>query len=400
MDDFRSNFLKESAKNLEDFQKKLRKEFSEDFRREVFRIVHSIKGSAQTFGLSNTARLADELENLLSRREITENKNLQTSFFEGMELLIVFLKKKNKKNPVSFFEKLKKENLKSSSKSELLLTGLPFSVFRKLSENEKNAVISALGDKKRLFLVKADFEKINFAAEYQFIRKFLNQNGEIIAALPDNNFVSKNRTGFDILISTNREPQDLLSDTNFFSAEIISLNKVENPAKELSEMLRQIAGHAQETGKKIDFTILANVLTLSAPITKAVFDIILQLVRNAVAHAFENSGKIRILLFSEDKNIFLTVSDNGKGIDLEKVSRRAIEKNLILSDDTLNEQQTLELIFASELSTADQIGDISGRGIGLDIVKNLVEKLNGKISVKSRKDFGTKFEIILPLEEI
>lgn len=397
MNDFRSKFLEESIKNLGDLQKRLFEDFSENSRREAFRLVHSLKGSSQTFGLANAARLADELENLLARQEITKNKTLQTSLFEGIRLLISALREKTAVIPASFFKKLRDETL---SKSEILLTNLPSGVFRQLSEREKNAVISALSEKKQLFSVKVNFEKTKFAADYQVLREILSKNGEIIAALPNSEAVSKGKIGFDILISTVQNEENLLSETKTFCAEIISFCNLKDSAKGLFEMLSQIAGQTQNSSKKFDLTILSNRVNLSDSMTKTVFEIISQLIRNAVAHAFQDNGEIRVWLFSEDADLFLTVADNGKGIDLEKVRQRAIEKNLILSDDTLNEQQTLELIFASELSTADKVSEISGRGVGLDIVKNSVKKLNGKISVKSRKDFGTKFEINLPLEEI
>ena len=95
----------------------------------------------------------------------------------------------------------------------------------------------------------------------------------------------------------------------------------------------------------------------------------------------------------------LTFADDGKGVDLAKLRSRAIEKNLISKDAVLSDEQILELIFAPEISTLETATEISGRGIGLDAVKNTVEKINGKISVKSRKTLGTTFEIFLPAAE-
>jgi chemotaxis protein histidine kinase CheA len=359
-----------------------------------------VKGSAQTFGLSNAAKLANELENLLSRQEITKNKSLQISFFEGIGLLILALRQKNAEFPATFIEKLQNENAKLSLKNSILLTNLPYNIFRKLSESEKNAIIDAFCAKKNVFSINVSFEKTKFAANYQIFRDLLSKNGEIIAALPDAEFNSAIKIGFRILTATTESAENFSKITENFQAEIISFYKAADSANDLTEMLLEITEHTQSLAGNVGSVILANDVSLSVSMTKTVFEVLLQLVRNAVDHAFEKAGELKIFLFAEGENLVLTVSDNGKGIDLEKVRRRAVEKNLILSNDVLNEQQTLELIFASELSTAKTVSEISGRGVGLDIVKNSVEKLNGKISVKSRKGFGTKFEIILPLEEI
>ena len=95
----------------------------------------------------------------------------------------------------------------------------------------------------------------------------------------------------------------------------------------------------------------------------------------------------------------LTFADDGNGVDLAAIRLRAVEKDLISDDDVLSDEQTLELIFAPELSTLETATEISGRGVGLDAVKDTVEKIYGKISVKSRKTLGTTFEIFLPAAE-
>jgi chemotaxis protein histidine kinase CheA len=119
-----------------------------------------------------------------------------------------------------------------------------------------------------------------------------------------------------------------------------------------------------------------------------------------VDHAIEESGYIEIRFFDEPAGLYLSVADDGKGIDLQKVRARAVAKNLISDDDLLNETEMLELIFAPELSTAAVVSEISGRGVGLDAVKSAVEKMNGKISVRNRKSNGAIFEIFVPRENV
>ena len=120
------------------------------------------------------------------------------------------------------------------------------------------------------------------------------------------------------------------------------------------------------------------------------------MIRNAVDHAFDDAGEITINLQTENNHLRLIVSDDGRGIDAEKIKRQAFEKNLLAADKILTAKEAIDLIFLPEFSTKSVITDISGRGAGLDAVKDAVEKSGGTISVESRIGKGTTFEICLP----
>ncbi|MBA2735827.1 MAG: chemotaxis protein CheA, partial [Pyrinomonadaceae bacterium] len=137
--------------------------------------------------------------------------------------------------------------------------------------------------------------------------------------------------------------------------------------------------------------------TTSTQTLKLIFDALLHLVRNAVSHAIEEKGKVRIEIKSVEKGLILSVSDAGKGSDAKKIRARAIEKNLVSEDVILSEREIADLIFAPDFSTAETVTEISGRGVGLDAVKNSIENAKGKISVKSEAGKGTTFEIFLPV---
>ncbi len=95
-------------------------------------------------------------------------------------------------------------------------------------------------------------------------------------------------------------------------------------------------------------------------------------------------------------NFCLKISDDGRGIDAEKIRAKAIEKKLVREDENLPVQALRDLIFAPEFSTAERLTEISGRGVGLDAVKDAIEKAGGGISVALRKGSGATFEIFLP----
>jgi chemotaxis protein histidine kinase CheA len=400
MSDFRQNFLAESIDRLTTLQKELGANFTENVRREAFRTIHTIKGGAQSLGLANAAQIAHELENLLSKSDLFNEQNLLT---EGVALLKNSLGESEAAPDADFVEKLQAAS-RTKAKNDILLTQIPAQAFRKLSEPERNATVSALRAGKHIFCAEVGFEASNFADRYRNLRKVLTERSEIIASLPSEKHQSAGRIGFQIFIASREAIEDIRASVKDFDIEISSHACAEDGASDLFKMLSQIAAHAGEmaekAGKEVRVSILANNIALSAGTIKALFEIVLQLVRNSVDHAIEQSGTVEIRLFEENESLHLSVTDDGRGIDLQKVRARAVAKNLISDDALLDEQETRALIFEHGLSTADRLTETSGRGVGLDSVKAAVEKLNGKISLRNRKTKGTVFEIFLPKEKL
>ena len=182
----------------------------------------------------------------------------------------------------------------------------------------------------------------------------------------------------------------------------------------LAEVLSEVVAHGEnlaiQLGKKIDFKIFVAEVSLSNEQIKTVFDALLHLIRNAVSHAIETSaerietgkkqtGKVKIRFLCENGDLKIIVSDDGKGVDAEKVKLKAIEKKLISENEDLDEQEMLNLIFRSGFSTAENLTEISGRGVGLDAVRKSIENIGGTVGVKREENSGTTFEIILPSEK-
>jgi chemotaxis protein histidine kinase CheA len=396
MNDLRQNFLAESLRKLAHLQKTIREDFDETRRRELFRTIHTIKGGAQTFGLRNPAKLAAELETVLSSRESLPDRNL---LLEGLALLSASIQSNEPNEPAGFLEKLFRQ-IQTTTKSEIFLTRIPPDIFNNFAKSEQTAAISALRRGENILCAEVGFEPADFAGEYRSLRKILSEKSEIIAALPSAKFSGSGKIGFQLFLASRETAENLQKAAENFAVEISSHACFENRPDDLFEILGQIAAHgeniAKQLGKSICINILTNETKLSGQKKQNIFDILLQLMRNSVDHGIEKTGNIEIRLFDQIGGLHLTFADNGKGIDPAKVRARAVEKNLISDDDVLNDQQTLEFIFAPELSTRETATEISGRGVGLDAVRELVEKMNGKISVKSRKTIGTTFEIFLP----
>jgi two-component system chemotaxis sensor kinase CheA len=137
---------------------------------------------------------------------------------------------------------------------------------------------------------------------------------------------------------------------------------------------------------------------------------IIHLVRNSIDHGIEDifdrlshnksqKGIIKFKMFKDEKDYYVEVSDDGGNIDFDSIRRKAIEKNLVKPEDgDISKQQLLKLIFLPEFSSKDRVSDISGRGVGLNVVKNEVGKLNGRIKVSMTEHKETKFTLIIPIK--
>ena len=157
-----------------------------------------------------------------------------------------------------------------------------------------------------------------------------------------------------------------------------------------------------------DFQTLADEISLTPNQLKTVYEILLHLTRNAIDHAIESPeerlsakkdarGKIEIAVTADETKIILRVKDNGRGINSDKIIAKAIEQGLITSTKILTENEALELLFAHGFSTSETVSEISGRGVGLDIVKEVVDQANGEIKIQTKPGHGTIFEVYLPV---
>ena len=416
MKSLQSDFLKQSVVALKHLAERAGNQavLSPEFVREAFRTLHTIKGTSQTFGFSASSNIAHELENLLSNAKENDSfltESFKNNLLEGFAYLIdSFTDNDDVKGQKIFLEKVKNEKNINVTLPQTFTFESGF--FNKFSLHEKKTIVSEVNKGRNIFLVHADFDLSNFTDEFKKLREKLSTKGEIIATLSNVNIAAKGKIGFQICLAADETSENLRDITSGFSTEIFEQKPLLQT--NLEKVLSQIITHGKEltekVGKKIKFEINAGSKEISLDKTKLIFEILLHLIRNAIDHAIETkaeriakgknqTAKITILLKDEKNNLKLSVKDDGKGIDAHKIRAKAIEKKLISPDKTLTESEMLDLIFLHEFSTAEILTEISGRGIGLDAVKNLVENAGGTISVKSRRDFGTTFEVLLRYEK-
>jgi two-component system chemotaxis sensor kinase CheA len=177
-----------------------------------------------------------------------------------------------------------------------------------------------------------------------------------------------------------------------------------------NRMPRVVRDIAAKQGKQIDFIIDGKDTELDRSVIEEIGDPLLHLIRNGVDHGIETPeqrlangkpamGRLRLSASHADSFILISLEDDGNGINVEAVKRKAVERGVISQEqaDRMSDKEAVQLIFAPGLSTAQQISDVSGRGVGMDVVRANVEKINGSVDVETRKGHGTTFTIRLPL---
>lgn len=173
---------------------------------------------------------------------------------------------------------------------------------------------------------------------------------------------------------------------------------------------RMVRDLSKELGKEISLVMSGEETELDRTVIDEIGDPLIHLIRNSIDHGIEDiqervkrgkpsTGNLFLRAYQDGNSVVIEVEDDGNGIDIDKVKKKAIEKGIVTAAeaDSLDEQASVELLFRPGFSTADKISDISGRGVGLDVVKTKIESLNGVVDVETTKGKGSKFIIRLPL---
>lgn len=180
------------------------------------------------------------------------------------------------------------------------------------------------------------------------------------------------------------------------------------PMRTTFEKMRQVAHEtARALSKQVDLHLAGEETELDPTVLECLVDPLLHLVRNAVDHGIESAekrasagkpamGNVSLSARREGGHLSIEVKDDGAGIDIEGLKRKAFEQGLVPSPKGLSEAEALDLVFVPGLSTKDEATLVSGRGIGMDVVKNQVDRLSGKIRISTEAGRGTTVVISIP----
>ncbi len=267
---------------------------------------------------------------------------------------------------------------------------------------ETKDVLSALREQKKIsqpatLHVKVDTNKldnmVDMVGELAIAQSMLRQNGLIVS--------SRDRS----LDQTVNQLNQLVSG---LQKTAMSLRMV--PIKNsFQKMLRLVRDLAKKAGKEVRLVMSGEDTEIDRNMVEEIYDPIVHMIRNSIDHGLEppeereaadkpGQGAIYLEAYHKGGDIVIEIEDDGRGLNRKKILEKAVSGGLIMEDDNLTDEEIYNLIFHPGLSTAEKITDISGRGVGMDVVKSrIVEKLRGRVDVQSIEGKGSTFYIRLPL---
>ncbi|MDR2340072.1 MAG: hypothetical protein LBF40_08070, partial [Deltaproteobacteria bacterium] len=290
------------------------------------------------------------------------------------------------------------EGLKETKLGEILLKkkiGAPEKVAAALREqklSEGQAATTATGSQ----MVKVETHKldglIDLVGELVITQSLVTSN-EAVKRLKEQKFNKD-------LAQVSRITSEL--QRNAMSLRMVQIN---NTFRRMNRLVRDLA-HKFE--KDVDFVSIGEDTEIDRGMVEAIYDPLVHMIRNALDHGLESpkeriamgkspKGQVTLKAYHQGGNVVIELSDNGRGLDTEKVIRKAEEKGLIQPGENLSVQQIHNLVFQPGFSTVDKITEISGRGVGMDVVRKSIDALRGKVDFTSVPGEGSNFTIRLPL---
>ena len=243
---------------------------------------------------------------------------------------------------------------------------LPDEISNSLKPEEKHALKQSLKEGAKLFLVQTSFDQSDFDQQFQNLKAGLSRDGEVISVAPK---VENEKINFRILYATRSENLEL--------APNVSAEPIFKPESNLwNRIVRAGESAARALGKDINF----NLRGAEIPLDDAIADCLIHMVRNAVHHGIESRGTITIAATNDEDQLKISVTDDGRGIDPQTIASG--------------------LLFQPGFSTASGISEISGRGVGLDVVKTTVEARSGSVKIESELNRGSTFTITIPSKSV
>ncbi|MEP9410165.1 MAG: chemotaxis protein CheA [Candidatus Brocadia sp.] len=453
MDDIEivKEFLAESSDHLEDVESRIlqleENPDDADIINSIFRPIHSMKGSAGFLGLKEIGKVSHELETLLD--EARKNKIKITSeiieiLYEGIDILKklreTVAKKVDNKNAstdvIDYQPLLSKISAilgrdQNSAQQQDVHANLPKQkhigeILIESGDISKDQLEVALEEQERTkklgeILIEKGIttpEKISNALKIQsVIGKPSSETVKVDTQKLDNlvnlvgELVIANALISETLGSTNNDANKNLSHLNKIVKDIqdqVMCMRMVPLKSTFQKMARLVRDVSAKVGKKVRLEISGEDTELDKTVIEEIGDPLVHIIRNSIDHGIEPQeeriakgkpadGFVRLNAFHRGGNIVIEIEDDGKGLSKEKIMKKAIEKGLIEEGASLSDQQIYNLIFAAGFSTAEKVTDVSGRGVGMDVVKKNVERLRGKVEISTVEGKGTKISIKLPL---
>lgn len=403
---------------------------------EIFRAVHSVKGSAGFLGFDRLVDVAHQAENVLNKlrqKEMQATSSTIDIILEAVDVLKTLIKeiKENTGGILIDIEPIKvklsllleystmvaesgnKEQMAKEEEITEIRSQKPAArsqdedqnIVNKSEPNQKTEVEEKekSGEHEKDKTLRIDTERLD---------QVMDLVGELVLS---RNRLSKILSEIEELYDGDEKIKSLLetaSNLNLITTDLqLSVMKMRMVPirKVFNKFPRMVRDIARKADKKVDLRIFGEATEVDKSVIEEIGDPLVHIIRNSIDHGIEQSaerlkngkpeyGTITLGAYQEGNYIVIEISDDGKGIDPVVVEKKARERGLIKSKDTrLSPKEIISFIFEPGFSTADKITDISGRGVGMDVVKTNLGRINGIIDVSSEVGKGTKINLKIPL---
>lgn len=383
----------------------------------AYRAFHSLKGNAGFIGCPGLEEISRCGENLLGR--IKEQKKSCDPVAISFLLIAIDILRDGvrqvetgavpelpgKQEVCAYLEKLADEAAAESSqkeKSEGQGTKEPAAPVKTKGQEKNGAEAEAETKEKQAGAgsqqaIRVDLDKLD---------KLLDLVGELVIS--------------EAMVANNPDLKGLQLDR--FEKAVLQLDKITRDIQEVAmsmrmiplsgtfrKMMRLVRDLAHKAEKKVSLEIIGEETEVDKTIIEQISDPLVHLIRNAVDHGLESAeerlaagkpetGRVTLEAKHSAGEVWIVIEDDGRGLDREKIIKKGIERGLITSEDReMKDEEVWKMIFEPGFSTAEQISSISGRGVGMDVVKRNIEKLRGKVDVRSKPGSGTMFAVRIPL---
>ncbi len=370
----------------------------------IFRIVHTLKGNSMALGIEAVGELSHVMEDILDlvrEKKIEMDEELFNLFFRANDKLSELIGSLTSEDKVSYKGLVAKLDLYlEEAKIEIEEdAGQIDEIIDSTSEVSIEEPELDIDDSEKS-------EKINFSDQIQIpVKKLdhlMNLVGELIiekdTVIANKENHSNTKTNFKRLNRITSDIQYAIMDAR--------LVQVDELFTKFHRISRDIS---MAENKKVSMHFEGSDIEIDRNILKGISDSLIHLVRNAISHGIESpderlrlgkseTGNVTLRAENDRDSVIISVEDDGKGLDAQSILEKAIEKNIISKEyaNSIGEQEAINLIFESGFSSAKEVTDISGRGIGMDVVKKSVESIGGQINIFTNPGQGSQFKLRLP----
>lgn len=375
----------------------------------LFRAAHNIKGASKAVGLDKLGTFVHQIENLITivqKGKLSISRDIVALFLKGQEML---------NNWVSQLKNDPYFALNTSEYCALLNKALESANGEQVQELAEHSATQAAAieetplehaDDKKTPVNKVQVNRAN-----ETIRISADKLGELIQLIGElsihQSIVNHGSTTKSLDSERCTKAVSLMSKViKDIQSRAMALRM--QPLQGTFQRLERVAKDvARDLNKEIIVSVDGGDVDLDKTVTERMIDPMIHIVRNAVDHGIEEpderekagkprQARLRISAEQDANGVLITVRDDGRGMDMDRILKKAIEKKLAVSGDGLSKRDILSFIFKAGFSTAAKVTNISGRGVGLDVVRGVVDQLGGFVEVDSDFGKGSLFKISLP----